>query len=208
MRLGLLRALVAGALLVSAAGCTDEPVAPSPSPFADCAALAAAPPGASSPGATPAQDAGPVPGAGGPAAGVLPDLSLSCFTGGAPVKLAALRGPALVNVWNTGCGPCRRELPALQRLADRTTGRLHVIGVVSVDPREAAGSFGQDLGLRFANLHDPEMRLQQALGRLLLPLTLLVDAQGRVVATYNGPELTDESLDRLVRDRLPGVMVP
>jgi len=155
-----------------------------PSPFADCAALTGAP--------LPAE----------PAARPLPDLTLPCFTGGRPVRLREVRGPVVVNLWQSACAPCREELPAFQRLADRFPGQLHVLGVVIRDSREAARSFGEDLRIGFPNLDDPEMRLPAALGRTVLPLTVLVDAGGSVAHVYAGPALDDDRLDRLVRAHL------
>jgi thiol-disulfide isomerase/thioredoxin len=102
--------VVLSAVLAAAlAGCTAEaqpPAAPA-SPFADCAEL--------------------TPTAG--STGKLPDLTLPCFTGGRPVGLADLRGPAVINLWASWCGPCRTELPAMQRLADQAGDRLRVVGV-------------------------------------------------------------------------------
>ncbi|MFC0503911.1 TlpA family protein disulfide reductase [Micromonospora costi] len=197
-------ALLLPLLVAAAAGCTttgvEEPAptrprAERPSPFDDCAALTTAP---SSPaGATTA------PGAGDP----LPELTLSCFTGGAPVDLRAVRGPAVVNIWASWCAPCRTELPAFQRLSERADGRLRVIGVNSRDTRSGAQSIGEDFGVRFPMLVDQGEALQRALNRNAFPLTLFVDGQGRVRHTDTSGALDDARLDALVREHL-GVAVP
>ncbi|MEH1055852.1 TlpA disulfide reductase family protein [Micromonospora sp. CPCC 206171] len=140
-------------------------------------------------------------GAGG-AGAVLPGLILSCFTGGTPVALRDVRGPAVVNVWASWCPPCRKELPAFQRLSERATGRLQVIGVNSRDTRTAAQSIGEDYGIRFPMLFDQGEALQRELGRNALPLTLLVDAQGRVRHTDATGALDDARLAALVRQHL------
>jgi cytochrome c biogenesis protein CcmG, thiol:disulfide interchange protein DsbE len=162
--------LVIGALL---AACTAEPT-PSPepvpatevSPFADCAGLTAPPPSAAPSSAT-------------PAAASLPDLQLPCFTGGQPIRLTGLRGPAVINLWASWCEPCRDELPVMQRLAERAGGRLHVLGVDTGDGRAAAASFGAAKRVTMPTLYDRERRLLTALGRINLPVTVLVDAAGR-----------------------------
>ncbi|GAB1643517.1 TlpA family protein disulfide reductase [Krasilnikovia sp. MM14-A1259] len=156
------------------AACTAEARSPAPqsgpSPFADCAALAAPPPSAEAPAAAPsAAAAGDV---------TLPDLELPCFTGGAPVRLAGLRGPAVVNVWASWCAPCRTELPAMQRLADRAAGRLTVVGVDTGDDREAAAGFATDQQVTLPTLYDRDKKLIAALGRTTLPVTVFVDGQG------------------------------
>ncbi|MEV0805649.1 TlpA disulfide reductase family protein [Micromonospora sp. NPDC050200] len=146
--------------------------------------------------------------AGGPGDGaVLPELTLSCFTGGAPVALRDVRGPAVVNVWASWCPPCRKELPAFQRLSERTAGKLQVVGVNSRDTRAAAQSIGEDFGIRFPVLFDQGEALQRELGRNALPLTLLVDAQGRVRHTDATGALDDARLAALVGQHL-GVAVP
>ena len=174
------------AVLVAAlAGCTAEaqPPAGSASPFADCAALADSP--------------GP---------GNLPSLTLPCFTGGQPVRLADLRGPAVINLWASWCGPCRTELPAMQRLADRAGDRLRVVGVDTGDGRDEAASFGTDTGVALPTLYDRDKALMNALGRTALPVTVFLDAAGRTYV-YNQVALDDAGLARLVREHT-GVTVP
>jgi thiol-disulfide isomerase/thioredoxin len=129
----------------------------------------------------------------------LPALSLSCLEGGGLVHLGQLKGPMVVNLWASWCEPCARELPALQRLADRNT--VTVIGVATDDTRDAAASRAQDLGVRMPMLFDGQGSLRKALGEANLPVTLFVDAMGKVTR-YVGPALTDEKLSGLVRERL------
>jgi thiol-disulfide isomerase/thioredoxin len=130
----------------------------------------------------------------------LPDLTLPCFTGGEPFQLADLRGPAVVNLWASWCGPCREELPVLQRYADRAAGRVHVLGVVTEDRRSAAASLAEDLGVTFPALEDPDALLRVELG-VWLPATLFVDSAGRVQHVLQGP-LDEETLAGLVTERL------
>ena len=191
-----------GAVLAAAlAGCADDtqPPAELTSPFAECAGLTAAS-GATASGATAsgATASGVAP-SGGVAADKLPDVTLACFTGGQPVRLAGLRGPAVINLWATWCPPCRTELPAMQRLADRAGDRLRVVGVDTGDERDAAASFGADTGVALPTLFDPDKTLMTALRRPALPVTVFVDAGGRTFV-YNAAALDDAGLTRLVRE--------
>jgi cytochrome c biogenesis protein CcmG/thiol:disulfide interchange protein DsbE len=103
----------------------------------------------------------------------------------------------VVNLWASWCGPCRDELPVVQRLADRADGRLHVLGVDVGDGREAAASFGAGKQVTMPTLYDRERRLLSALGRVNLPVTIFVDAAGR---NYVHPEPVDaRELSELVR---------
>ncbi|MGC4852708.1 TlpA family protein disulfide reductase [Micromonospora sp. DT4] len=209
-----LLALLALPLALFVGGCTDGPAddpaprpaaAERPAPFRDCAALGA-PPTSPSPGAASAS-----PGAGvtGAAAGgqELPALTLACFTGGAPVALRDVAGPAVINVWASWCGPCRKELPAFQRLSERTAGQLQVVGVNTRDSRSGAQSIGEDFGVRFPVLVDQGDALQRELRRNAFPLTLFVDARGRIRHIDSTGALDDVQLATLVRQHL-GVAVP
>ncbi|MEH1165784.1 TlpA disulfide reductase family protein [Micromonospora sp. CPCC 205539] len=199
-------ALLVLPLLLTVAGCTGSgsasdgsaprpTAAERPSPFQDCAALGTAP--TASPVAAP-------PATGGAA---LPDLTLACFTGGAPIALRSVAGPAVINVWASWCPPCRKELPAFQRLSERAAGRLQVVGVNSRDSRGGAQSIGEDFGVRFPVLVDQGEALQRELKRNAIPMTIFVDAQGRVRHVDATGALDDARLAELVRVHL-GLGVP
>ncbi|MGC4791364.1 TlpA family protein disulfide reductase [Micromonospora sp. DT178] len=194
-------------VLLAVAGCTagteekdpgpterQKAAANRPSPFQDCSALG-----------TPPASAAPAPPSGG-GGQALPELTLECFTGGAPVALRDLRGPAVVNVWASWCPPCRQELPAFQRLSERAAGQFRVVGVNSGDGREAAQAIGEDLGVRFPVLVDRGERVKQELLRKGIPLTVFVDGQSRVRHVDSSGALDDASLAELVRQHL-GVTV-
>ncbi|MFG1652898.1 TlpA family protein disulfide reductase [Micromonospora sp. NPDC049275] len=204
-------ALVVLPLLLALTGCTsgtadDDPAprpaaAERPSPFRDCSTLSTAPTATSPGSATPTPT---TPGTPGPAGGgqALPELTLSCFTGGAPVALRDVAGPAVINVWASWCGPCRKELPAFQRLSERTAGHLQVVGVNTQDSRGGAQSIGEDFGVRFPILVDQGDALQRELKRKAFPLTLFVDAQGRIRHIDATGALDDAQLAKLVRQHL------
>ncbi|MFJ6165898.1 TlpA family protein disulfide reductase [Micromonospora orduensis] len=204
-------ALLALPLLLAVAGCTagpaDDPAprraAPErPSPFRDCATLNT-PPTAASSGAGTAAPATPGSGTSTtPGGEALPELTLACFTGGAPVALRSVAGPAVINIWASWCPPCRKELPAFQRLSERAAGQLQVIGVNSRDSRGGAQSIGEDYGVRFPILVDQGEALQRALERNAIPLTLFVDAQGRIRHVDATGALDDTQLATLVRQHL------
>lgn len=204
--------LVVSALLLTV-GCTTEaePEPAPPPPFADCAALTASPVGApTTAGAAPTGSSAPTADAArlpdGTTPATLPALELPCFTGGETFPLTTLRGPAVVNLWGSWCHPCRKELPVLQRLAERAGDRVHVVGVVTRDSRDSAQSLAEALQLTFPNLFDPDERLRRALGRPFVPMTLLVDEQGRIRHLDATGALDDAELADLLARHL-GVVV-
>ncbi|WP_326561596.1 TlpA family protein disulfide reductase [Micromonospora sp. NBC_01796] len=185
-------------LTVTACGRSDPAPEPEPpAPFADCAALTTVP------SAAPADTGGRPDGSTRP----LPDVGLPCFTGGAEVSLAAVRGPAVVNLWAAWCLPCRKELPAFQRLAERAGGQLHVVGVDTRDDRDDARDLAGELGLTFPTLFDPGEKLRSGVAAPGLPATVFVDAQGRIRHLDVTGALDDNKLAALVEQHL-GVVVP
>lgn len=188
-------------LLVATAACTAEsetptptrqdPAASRPSPFADCAALTSAPDGSADD-----RPAGDTDGS------RLPELSLTCFTGGAPVALREVRGPAVINIWASWCPPCRKELPAFQRLSERAEGQLRVIGVNTQDSRSAAQSIGEDFGVRFPMLVDQGQAMQRALRRNAFPMTVFLAADGQIRHIDTSGALDDAQLTELVEQHL------
>ncbi len=111
-------------------------------------------------------------------------------TGGdMPMRLAELRGtPLIVNLWATWCVPCRKELPTLDRLAGRAGDRFAVLaiaqdreGATLVDPYFAEAGFAH-----LEPYLDPEGRVYDAAGASAIPLTILIDADGREVLRVIG----------------------
>ncbi|MEG3633271.1 TlpA family protein disulfide reductase [Micromonospora palythoicola] len=189
-------------LLVLATACTTDREAPRPagqgtvaarpSPFEGCADLTEGPAGPGDDEAT-----------GDP----LPELTLTCFTGDTPVALRDIRGPAVVNIWASWCPPCRKELPAFQRLHERADGQLRVVGVNTQDSRSAAQSIGEDFGVRFPMLFDQGKAFQRALERSAFPMTVFVGADGGVRYIDTSGALDDAQLAELVKQHL-GIAVP
>ena len=106
---------------------------------------------------------------------------------------SALGGPAgkpfLVNVWATWCAPCVKELPTLDRLAEREKRSLGVIAVSQDDaPHASVVAFLDKLNIKNAATHqDSKMALSGALGPdTVLPTTILYDAEGKEVWRYVG----------------------
>lgn len=140
---------------------------------------------------------------GGTARGGLPAVTLPCLGGGRPVRMAALRGPLVVNLWAQWCGPCRTELPAYAAFARRHRDRVGVLGVDWQDTQPAAAiELARRSGVRYPLVADPDTRIHGD----VLPRVLLVDRRGRV-AYQQAVEIHGVGqLERLVRRHLPGAL--
>jgi thiol-disulfide isomerase/thioredoxin len=106
-------------------------------------------------------------------------------------KLSDYRGkPLVINVWASWCGPCRQEMRSLERLSLGDGGEhFNVIGISTDDYVDKAKAFLQQANITFSNFIDSKLLLENMLGADRLPLTLLVDAQGKVLSkTYGSKE--------------------
>lgn len=186
-------------LAVTLAGCVHSgPVRTADSPFAACPAPVTAATTATAKAAGGGGEAAP--------ATHLPDVSLPCFTGGTPVRLAGLGRPAVLNLWASYCAPCRQELPAFQQFSALAGNRLDVLGVITNDTDSKAASLAQDLKVSFPAVTDPQGSLLRAMGQNALPITLFVAADGRVVHLDRSGQLDLATLQGLTK-RYLGVSV-
>ena len=124
--------------------------------------------------------------------GVLRETPLYGFAGDYR-KLSELRGkPLIINVWASWCGPCREEMGSLERLSRRFGGRqFNVIGISTDDHADAAAVFLRKAKVTFDNYLDRDLVLENMLGADTIPLTILVDARGRVLRKIRGSKEWD-----------------
>jgi thiol-disulfide isomerase/thioredoxin len=107
---------------------------------------------------------------------------------GPSVPLATFRGqPLLINVWASWCGPCRAETASLERLAWLDPGRNYSIIGISTDDyvADAMAWLGQSRAT-ISHYIDHELEMEHMLGASRLPLTVLVNAKGRVLKRIYG----------------------
>jgi len=114
------------------------------------------------------------------------------------VVASDMRGrPAIVHYWASWCEPCRQEAPELARLARQLGDRGRLVGVDVADRRADALSFVRRYGWRFPNLADGGAASPPDSDVVGLPMTLVVDATGRVVRTLYGPQTARRLLAEL-----------
>lgn len=110
---------------------------------------------------------------------------------GRQVSLDAFEGKSvLLNIWATWCGPCREEMPALDRLQVRLGGPDFQVVPLSVDREGLAKvkAFYEELGLESLGIwNDPTASAAYDLGAVGLPTTLLLDPAGRELGRLVGP---------------------
>jgi len=125
-------------------------------------------------------------------------------------RFSDFRGkPLIINVWASWCSPCRAEMGSLERLSRRYGGKqFNVIGISTDDDEKAAAAFIKQTGITFENYLDHNVFLENMLGASTIPLTVLVDANGRVLAKVRGirewdsPEIV-EAIGKTFHIKLP-----
>ncbi len=125
---------------------------------------------------------------------VFPNMKFTAIDGTAQIDLHSLHGkPVLMTFWASWCGPCRMELPELEKLAEELADEGFTLVTVNTDQSPA-------MGVRFLQRYDidvPVYRMDQRsliqLGIKGLPTNVLLDREGRPVGIYRGysPELPD-----------------
>ena len=120
------------------------------------------------------------------------DFTVSLL-GGETLKLRAQRGkPVLVNFWATWCGPCREEMPAMERLYLKHRARGFVLLAVSVDSDATlVKPFLDKLKLTFPVTLDTKMDQANVYGVRALPASFLIDRNGYLTALALGPRPWD-----------------
>lgn len=127
-------------------------------------------------------------GAGGQITGEpLPQAALVGLDGSITDLRAVTAGrPTLVNFFSESCTACVTEMPALQRLAARSTGELQVVGIDVQDSLATTRSFLAKTGVRYRVLRDPQARILTGFGVSALPTTIAVSADGAIVGQSFG----------------------
>lgn len=124
--------------------------------------------------------------------------------------LDAWRGrTVLLNVWATWCAPCREEMPTLDRLQATLGSPSFEVVALSIDSGglHVVQTFFQQLGLRHLRAYlDTEHDAARLLAAGGIPLTLLIDAQGREVARKRGAARWDDpQVQALIAEYLPAM---
>ena len=147
------------------------------------------------------------------AGGLAPDFEISGFDGSRQ-RLSDYRGkPVYLNFWATWCIPCQIELPEMQELLDRHKDELAIITVNRAEPLSRAENFFRNIeklngepGISFTvDGMDPDDTLYNEYRGLGMPVSVFIDANGKVVKVFNGLidlSIMEESLAEAVASAL------
>ena len=121
----------------------------------------------------------PTPGMLGKAA---PEASFTT-SDGKKIDLASYRGkPVLIDFWATWCGPCLLSMPSLNRIySDYQSKGLTVLTFDQDSEAEDATEYLTRHHYAWTNFHDTDSRVRKAFKDNGIPLTVLIDAEGKIV---------------------------
>ena len=147
----------------------------------------AQPPAANSPAPGETATAG-APAARKPELAALLDVELKTLDG-KPFRLSDLRGRVvLLNFWATWCGPCRGEIPEFNEMQrEHGPAGLTIVGVTSHDTPADIKSFQQDVRQDYTVLLGPDDTPERFNNGPGLPVTYVLDREGRVREKMFGP---------------------
>jgi thiol-disulfide isomerase/thioredoxin len=122
-------------------------------------------------------------------------IPLDCLDESSVIDLASIKGPALVNVWGSWCGPCKDEMPIFVDFYSKHSQSVDLIGI-SVEEADIqdARDFVQAYGMTWPNLYDATGVTRATLG-MGVPITLFIDENGEITYRKIGVVTTIEELE-------------
>ena len=111
----------------------------------------------------------------------------------------------MINIWGTGCGPCREEMPELQAAFEQLPENANIIGlcVDGEENGELAAAITEKTGVKFTQLVMSEQMLE-LVGQYTIytPTTIFVDSQGNLIGEVligarSGVDLTEYYLENI-----------
>lgn len=144
------------------------------------------------------------------ATGIEPGMIMPAYEAvhldGSKFDLATRRkNVVLLNLWATWCGPCRYEIPELQRIHDTYAKRGFEVVGVSVDEGAAdlIRQFADENKMTYPLAHDPEGKIANILEASVLPTSVMIDRHGRIIWKKVGAILeNDEELKTAIEKAL------
>lgn len=135
----------------------------------------------------------------------LPDLELECIGEVGATERVPLRRigklPTVVNLWGSWCGPCRQEMPDLQRTYGAMRGKVRLLGINTADSAEGARATINQTQITWPSLADPDSKVRDAVGPPAMPTTLFITADGRIAHRKYG-RLDEDQLRELIAEHL------
>ena len=125
------------------------------------------------------------------------EVVAECLDSSPGVNIAAIKGPAIINVWGSWCDPCKEELPYFTEYFQTKDPQIQLIGVDVEEKRiEDGRMFARTHGIMWPNLYDADGATRKYFG-MGVPVTWFIDDAGKVLYKKFGPIKSVEELRSL-----------
>lgn len=114
-------------------------------------------------------------------------INAKCLDGSTGVNIAAIKGPAIINVWGSWCDPCKEEILYFNEYFQSKDSRIQLIGVdVEEKSIEEGRKFARSHGIIWPNLYDEDGSTRKYFG-MGVPVTWFIGGDGEVLFEKIGP---------------------
>ena len=125
------------------------------------------------------------------------EVITECLDSSPGVNVAAIRGPAVINVWGSWCKPCKEEIPYFAEFFQTMDPQIQLIGVDVEEKRiEDGRMFARTHGIMWPNLYDADGSTRKYFG-MGVPVTWFIDGDGKVLYKKIGPFKSAEEIRTL-----------
>jgi len=125
--------------------------------------------------------------------GLAPDFSLQDMDGDT-FELKSARGHwVFLHFWASWCGPCKKEMPAVHRLADIMQDQLQIVMINTAEDEDTIFAFLAAINVSLNSLLDKDGLVTEAWKPRGLPTTFLIDPQGKIKYQAIGGRDWDEA---------------
>ncbi|WP_246206600.1 redoxin domain-containing protein [Virgibacillus ihumii] len=133
-----------------------------------------------------------------------PDFSLQTLSGDT-FRLTDLRGkPVFLNFWASWCGPCKKEMPDMQKFYDKYKGKVEVIAVNLTGSEIGVGKvrkYIDQYGYTYPVPLDKNSEVQGMYDVTVVPTTYLIGRDGNVIEQKRGPMTYEEMVKMLQKTK-------
>ena len=125
---------------------------------------------------------------------------------GKTLSLSELKGKIiLLNFWATWCGPCRHELPYIQKIWERHHNEgLVVIGINLDHDPEKFREFAEKESFSYSQINDEDREIEKSYDVHAIPACFLINEQGKIIGANVGGTLLVRYVGQVMNAYLAG----